>query len=69
MGSVLVVANQTLGGEALSAHLRRVIEADPSVRFVVVVPVATPQELGERDAKATKEYSERLRSLAHVMGL
>ena len=42
MGSVLVVANQTLGGEALSAHLRRVIEADRSVRFVVVVPVATP---------------------------
>jgi flavin-binding protein dodecin len=42
MGSVLVVANQTLGGEALSAHLRRVIEADPSVSFVVVVPVAAP---------------------------
>ena len=42
MGSVLVVANQTLGGEALSAHLRRVIEADPSTRFVVVVPVAIP---------------------------
>jgi GABA permease len=31
-----------LGGEALSAHLRRVIEADPNVRFVVVVPVAAP---------------------------
>jgi dodecin len=42
MGSVLVVANQTLGGEALCAHLRRVIEADRSVRFVVVVPVGTP---------------------------
>jgi flavin-binding protein dodecin len=42
MGSILVVANQTLGGEALSAHLRRVIEADRSARFVVVVPVATP---------------------------
>jgi flavin-binding protein dodecin len=42
MGSVLVVANQTLGGKALGAHLRRVIEADPSVRFVVVVPVAAP---------------------------
>src|SRR5579862_991233 len=42
MGSILVVANQTLGGEALSAHLRRVIEADPSVHFVVVVPVAAP---------------------------
>ena len=42
MGSVLVVANQTLGGEALSAHLRRAIEADRSVRFVVLVPVAAP---------------------------
>jgi flavin-binding protein dodecin len=42
MGSVLVVANQTLGGEALSAHLRQVIEADPNTHFVVVVPVPTP---------------------------
>ncbi len=42
MGSVLVVANQTLGGDALGAHLRRVIEADRTTRFVVVVPVAPP---------------------------
>jgi flavin-binding protein dodecin len=42
MGTVLVVANQTLGGNALGAHLRRVIEADPRVRFVVIVPVAAP---------------------------
>jgi flavin-binding protein dodecin len=42
MGSVLVVANQTLGGEALCAHLRRVIEADRNTHFVVVVPVPTP---------------------------
>jgi flavin-binding protein dodecin len=42
MGSVLVVANQTLGGTALVAHLRRVIEKDPTVRFVVIVPVAAP---------------------------
>jgi len=34
-----------------------------------VVPVATPAELSERDAKARKEYTERLRSLAQVMGL
>ena len=34
-----------------------------------IVPVATPQELRGRDTKATKEYAERLRSLAHVMGL
>lgn len=42
MGSVLVVANQTLGGKALGAHLRGVIETDPAVHFVVVVPVAAP---------------------------
>ncbi len=34
-----------------------------------VVPVATPAELRERDAKARKEYAERLRTLAQVMGL
>jgi uracil-DNA glycosylase family 4 len=34
-----------------------------------VVPVATPAELHERDAKARKEYVERLRALAQVMGL
>jgi flavin-binding protein dodecin len=42
VGSILVVANQTLAGEALGAHLRRLIAADPSTRFVVVVPVAAP---------------------------
>jgi flavin-binding protein dodecin len=47
MGSVLVVANQTLGGEALCAHLRRAITADPNVYFVVVVPVPTaPLDVG-----------------------
>ncbi len=40
MGSVLVVANQTLGGDALGAHLRRLIDADRNTRFVVVVPVS-----------------------------
>jgi uracil-DNA glycosylase family 4 len=34
-----------------------------------VVPVATPAELRERDAKARKEYTERLHSLGQVMGL
>lgn len=34
-----------------------------------IVPVATPDELRERDAKARKEYVERLRALARVMGL
>ena len=42
MSSILVVANQTLGGKALGAHLRRAIAADRSVRFVVIVPVAAP---------------------------
>ena len=34
-----------------------------------IVPVAAPGELRERDPKARKEYVERLRALAHVMGL
>jgi uracil-DNA glycosylase family 4 len=34
-----------------------------------IVPVATPGELHERDAKARKDYVERLRALAQVMGL
>jgi DNA polymerase len=34
-----------------------------------IVPVATPDELRERDAKARKEYVERLHALAQVMGL
>jgi flavin-binding protein dodecin len=40
--SYLVVANKTLGGEGLAAHLRRVIERDPAARFVVVVPFSAP---------------------------
>jgi DNA polymerase len=34
-----------------------------------IVPVATPAELRGRDSKARKEYMERLRSLAQLMGL
>jgi len=34
-----------------------------------IVPVATPDELRGRDAKARKEYVERLRTLSQVMGL
>ena len=34
-----------------------------------IVPVATPDELRARDPKARKEYVERLRTLAQVMGL
>jgi len=34
-----------------------------------IVPVATPPELRARGAKATKEYTERLRALAQVMGI
>jgi len=34
-----------------------------------IVPVAAPDELRKRDAKARKEYVERLRALAQVMGL
>lgn len=34
-----------------------------------IVPVAAPDELRQRDAKTRKEYVERLRALAQVMGL
>lgn len=34
-----------------------------------IVPVATPEELRQRDPKARKEYAERLHQLAQVMGL
>jgi DNA polymerase len=34
-----------------------------------VVPVAAPEDLRQRDAKARKEYTERLRALGQVMGL
>jgi uracil-DNA glycosylase family 4 len=34
-----------------------------------IVPVATPDNLRELDAKARKEYVERLRVLAQVMGI
>jgi flavin-binding protein dodecin len=42
MGSYLLVANQTSGGEALATQLRRVIASDADARFVVLVPVSTP---------------------------
>jgi uracil-DNA glycosylase len=34
-----------------------------------IVPVATPQELASRDAKARKDYTDNLRALSQVMGL
>jgi flavin-binding protein dodecin len=40
--SFLVVANKTLGGEGLAAHLRQVITANPVSTFVVVVPFSAP---------------------------
>ena len=42
MTSFLVVANKTLGGEGLAAHLRQVIKTDPASDFVVVVPFSAP---------------------------
>ena len=42
MTSFLVVANKTLGGAALAAHLRQVIESHPASDFVVVVPFSAP---------------------------
>jgi flavin-binding protein dodecin len=50
MPSYLVVANKTLGGEALVRSLRELIDADPTARFFVLAPVATqpvvPAEIG-----------------------
>jgi flavin-binding protein dodecin len=40
--SFLVVANKTLGGERLAAHLRQVIKSNPAATFVVVVPFSAP---------------------------
>jgi DNA polymerase len=34
-----------------------------------IVPIATPEDLAGRDAKARKEYAENLRALSQVMGL
>jgi len=34
-----------------------------------IVPVAEPQELSARDAKQRKDYADRLKSLAQIMGL
>ena len=42
MASFLVVANKTLGGEGLAAHLRHVIKSNPVATFVVVVPFSSP---------------------------
>ena len=42
MTSFLVVANKTLGGEGLAAHLRQVIASNPASDFVVVVPFSAP---------------------------
>lgn len=42
MASYLVVANRTLAGESLAAHLRTVIADDPAATFTVVVPVPLP---------------------------
>jgi flavin-binding protein dodecin len=42
MGSYLLVANKTLGGEALASHLRRLVAAEPASRFYVVVPINVP---------------------------
>jgi flavin-binding protein dodecin len=42
VASFLVVANKTLGGEGLAAHLRKVIKSNPVSTFVVVVPFSAP---------------------------
>ena len=67
MSSFLVVANKTLGGEGLAAHLRRVMDANPAAGFVVVVPYSTPVPVDAGGAMGgiavvdseTEEYLEK----------
>ena len=51
MGSYLVVANQTSGGDALAAPLRRVVASDPGAEFVrAVVALVRPAPEAGRHA-------------------
>jgi dodecin len=67
VSSFLVVANKTLGGEGLAAHLRRVMDANPAAGFVVVVPYSTPVPVDAGGAMGgiavvdseTEEYLEK----------
>ena len=45
MGSYLVVANRTLGGETLWRHITGVLAADPTSTWFVLAPVAIPTVL------------------------
>ena len=56
---------RTLPYEAGDALELRVFD-NPAFK---VVPVATPEELAERDEKERKAYRERLRQLGQLMGL
>ena len=44
MKTVLVVANETLGGAPLLAHIKEKATADPGTRFVVCVPRTNPRQ-------------------------
>lgn len=46
MARYLVLANRTLGGARLAAHLDEVIAADAEASFVVVVPLRAPALVG-----------------------
>jgi nucleotide-binding universal stress UspA family protein len=46
MARYLVLANRTLGGARLAAHLDEVIAADAEASFVVVVPLRSPTLVG-----------------------
>jgi len=67
VSSFLVVANKTLGGEGLAAHLRRVMDSNPAAGFVVVVPYSTPVPVDAGGAMGgiavvdseTEEYLEK----------
>jgi hypothetical protein len=70
MRRYLVVANQTLGGEALLAAIKERIEAGPCA-FHLVVPATPPHEqLAYTERRARDLAQERLeRMLARLAGL
>ena len=43
MPTVLIVANETVGGAGLLAAIREKAQADPATRFRLVVPMTRPR--------------------------
>jgi len=61
MRRYLVVSNQTLGGAALAAKVRTVLEEGPA-EFHIVVPATAPSRFAWSEGQARAVASERLES-------